>query len=131
MPGPSRAPFGPYAARARPNLEAASLNRAVIRPFSASAIQRVNRERGTTSENDAAEQAGLAANTDPAFLQEYLREVLPAATFPSDLAKQMVTHESWKYGMEGHNRRLAFLGKRCFTLVSCALFPGRLLRSLF
>ncbi|KAI3628417.1 hypothetical protein CBS14141_000120 [Malassezia furfur] len=39
------------------------------------------------------------------------------------LAVTALTHESWMYGMQGHNRRLAFLGRRALkTYLSLYLF---------
>ncbi|WFD38030.1 uncharacterized protein MJAP1_000978 [Malassezia japonica] len=39
------------------------------------------------------------------------------------LAVTALTHESWMYGLQGHNRRLAFLGRRALkTYLSLYLF---------
>jgi dsRNA-specific ribonuclease len=38
--------------------------------------------------------------------------LLPGLDFPEKVVKRMITHPSWKAGFEGHNNRLAFLGKK-------------------
>ncbi|WFD06393.1 hypothetical protein MVES1_001738 [Malassezia vespertilionis] len=38
------------------------------------------------------------------------------------LAQTALTHESWMYGLEGHNRRLAFLGRRALKTYLTLLF---------
>lgn len=54
-----------------------------------------------------------AAAKDTESVQRWLSEAFPTLSFPDDVALQMITHESWDHGtMAGHNRRLAFLGRR-------------------
>ncbi|KAG8968775.1 hypothetical protein FRC03_005955 [Tulasnella sp. 419] len=42
----------------------------------------------------------------------HLESVFAPLVFPSNVATRMVTHTSWNDGKEGHNSRLAFLGRR-------------------
>ncbi|PWN32230.1 uncharacterized protein FA14DRAFT_162427 [Meira miltonrushii] len=54
-----------------------------------------------------------AAAKDTQSVQRWLSEAFPTLTLPDDVALQMITHESWDQGvLAGHNRRLAFLGRR-------------------
>ncbi|KAG8906755.1 hypothetical protein FRB99_006246 [Tulasnella sp. 403] len=52
------------------------------------------------------------SSTDEAAIQ-HLRELLPPLEFPSkEFVRRMITHASWKAGIEGHNTRLGFIGRR-------------------
>lgn len=54
-----------------------------------------------------------AAAKDTQSVQRWLSEAFPTLRLPDDVALQMITHESWDQGASaGHNRRLAFLGRR-------------------
>ncbi|MCO5565439.1 hypothetical protein L7F22_019112 [Adiantum nelumboides] len=53
------------------------------------------------------------AAKDTESVQRWLSEAFPTLALPDDVALQMITHESWDQGaLAGHNRRLAFLGRR-------------------
>ncbi|CAG7847311.1 SubName: Full=Uncharacterized protein {ECO:0000313/EMBL:CCA72036.1} [Serendipita indica DSM 11827] len=52
------------------------------------------------------------APTDNKKVVEHLRATFPPLEFPEDVALRIITHSSWKGGAEGHNARLAFIGRR-------------------
>ncbi|KAG8995968.1 hypothetical protein FRB90_012863 [Tulasnella sp. 427] len=42
----------------------------------------------------------------------HLKNLFPGLEFPTTSIRKVITHPSWKAGTEGHNNRLAFLGRR-------------------
>lgn len=42
----------------------------------------------------------------------HLRKTFPPLEFPPDVAQRMTTHISWNRGVDGHNGRLGFVGRR-------------------
>ncbi|KIM34007.1 hypothetical protein M408DRAFT_325550 [Serendipita vermifera MAFF 305830] len=53
-----------------------------------------------------------AAPTDADKVVQHLQQLFPSLEFPEDLALRIITHASWRNGEEGHNGRMAFLGRR-------------------
>ncbi|KAG8715051.1 hypothetical protein FRC08_011049 [Ceratobasidium sp. 394] len=43
---------------------------------------------------------------------EYFARLLPPLRFPQETAVRIITHSSWRAGMEGTNRRFSFIGRR-------------------
>ncbi|KZT41625.1 hypothetical protein SISSUDRAFT_981534 [Sistotremastrum suecicum HHB10207 ss-3] len=43
---------------------------------------------------------------------EWLYDLFPPLVFHPDVTQRMITHASWNKGMEGHNARFSFLGRR-------------------
>ncbi|KAG8750648.1 hypothetical protein FRC14_000334 [Serendipita sp. 396] len=52
------------------------------------------------------------APTDPKAVAEHLQEILSPLKFPEDVALRIMTHASWNNGADGHNTRLAYIGRR-------------------
>jgi len=53
----------------------------------------------------------LAPTTDDEVV-DFFRDTLPPLHFPKEVALRMITHATWKYGTQGHNHRLSFIGRR-------------------
>lgn len=51
-------------------------------------------------------------NVQPKHVVAHLRTIFSPLEVPEDLALRMITHISWERGMENHNARLGFLGRR-------------------
>jgi hypothetical protein len=51
----------------------------------------------------------LAPTTDDEVV-DFFRDTLPPLHFPKEVALRMITHATWKYGTQGHNHRLSFIG---------------------
>ncbi|KAF8485672.1 hypothetical protein JB92DRAFT_3025210 [Gautieria morchelliformis] len=68
-------------------------------------------------------------NIDATDTAEYLRKIFPPLEFPLDVAQRMTTHVSWERGVNGHNGRLGFVGRRVLHtylllfLHECTLAP--------
>lgn len=52
---------------------------------------------------------------------EFLKKLLPPLDFSSKLVRRIITHPSWKAGVEGHNTRLSFMGT-LYPCLSSALY---------
>jgi len=51
-------------------------------------------------------------NVSPADALNHLHKIFPPLIFPEDVAQRMTTHVSWERGVQGHNARLGFVGRR-------------------
>ena len=79
--------------------------------------QSTNRRAAYGSEDSSVPRFNVrmtpAAAKDTQSVQRWLSEAFPTLPLPDEVALQMITHESWDQGaLAGHNRRLAFLGRR-------------------
>lgn len=62
-------------------------------------------------------------------MQQWFKAVYPAAVqLPDHVLVQAITHESWDHGMGrgGHNRRLAFLGRRAMYMFLAVFLHSRI-----
>ncbi|KAF8526570.1 hypothetical protein BU17DRAFT_62062 [Hysterangium stoloniferum] len=48
----------------------------------------------------------------PADAVNHLSKIFSPLIFPEDVAQRMTTHVSWERGVQGHNARLGFVGRR-------------------
>jgi dsRNA-specific ribonuclease len=81
------------------------------KPFSTTSYRKEGEAEQTTPSFNLRLTPVAARDIDS--VQSWLRAAFPTLPFPDNVALQMITHESWDHGeAAGHNRRLAFLGRR-------------------